>query len=246
MAVTTWTAGEVLAAADLNDTFASKPTFTYGTATPTADADGAIWYDENDTPPTPKFWDGSAWQPFSSGVDDAVISSPAATGSYTDSGVTYNYYTFTASGTLTVGTAGRAQVVVIAGGGGGTNGGGGAGGYLEEDLFLSVGSYTVTIGAGGAGRVVNGGQANSGNRTLFYRVAGDGFARNGGGGGSNTQGAVGASAAGSYNAAGNTGNVWEGNDSGSSLASGGGAASGGGGAGAASAVVTGTVGGNGG
>ena len=57
-----FTAGEVLAAADLNDTFASKPPFAYGTATPTTTVEGFIWYDENSTPPEPKFWDGAAFQ----------------------------------------------------------------------------------------------------------------------------------------------------------------------------------------
>jgi hypothetical protein len=57
-----FTAGEVLAAADLNDTFASKPPFAYGTATPSTTVEGFIWYDENDTPPTAKFWDGSAFE----------------------------------------------------------------------------------------------------------------------------------------------------------------------------------------
>jgi hypothetical protein len=60
-----FTAGEVLAAADLNDTFASKPPFAYGTATPSTTVEGFIWYDENDTPPAPKFWDGSAFQAIS-------------------------------------------------------------------------------------------------------------------------------------------------------------------------------------
>jgi hypothetical protein len=60
-----FTAGEVLAAADLNDTFASKPPFAYGTATPTTTVEGFIWYDENDTPPAPKFWDGAAFQAIS-------------------------------------------------------------------------------------------------------------------------------------------------------------------------------------
>jgi hypothetical protein len=62
-----FTAGEVLAAADLNDTFASKPPFAYGTATPSTTVEGFIFYDENVTPPAPKFWDGSAFQSFGGG-----------------------------------------------------------------------------------------------------------------------------------------------------------------------------------
>ncbi len=62
-----FSAGEVLAAADLNDTFASKLPYAYGTATPSTSVDGFLWYDENDTPPTPKFWDGAAFQALTSG-----------------------------------------------------------------------------------------------------------------------------------------------------------------------------------
>jgi hypothetical protein len=57
-----FTAGEVLAAADLNDTFAEKIPYAYGTATPTTTVDGYVWFDENSTPPEPKFWDGAAFQ----------------------------------------------------------------------------------------------------------------------------------------------------------------------------------------
>ena len=57
-----FTAGEVLAAADLNDTFGSRVPFSYGTATPTTTVDGFVWFDENSTPPEPKFWDGAAFQ----------------------------------------------------------------------------------------------------------------------------------------------------------------------------------------
>ena len=60
--------------------------------------------------------------PFSSGVGAAVYSD-ANTGTYTG----YAYKTFTASGTLTVTTAGFADIVVCGGGGGSGNGGGGGG-----------------------------------------------------------------------------------------------------------------------
>jgi len=138
---------------ELGDTLAAKPTFTYGTATPTADADGAIWYDENDTPPTPKFWDGSAWQPFSSGLAWAVVSSPSATGNYTDgNGDEWNYYEFTSSGSLTISTAGLVDVLIVSGGGGGKGGYyEGTGSWLNGYHELAATTHTVTVGAGGAG-----------------------------------------------------------------------------------------------
>jgi hypothetical protein len=89
--------------------------------------------------------------PFASGVGAAVYSD-ANTGTYTG----YAYKTFTASGTLTVTTAGFADVLVVGGGGGGgrgyfgSGGGGGGGGLLAATVYLEVGTLTVTVGAAGA------------------------------------------------------------------------------------------------
>ena len=77
-----------------------------------------------------------------------------------------------------------ADLLVIAGGGGGGfysgngAGGGGAGGYLEGTKTLSIGTtYTVTIGAGGAG-ISSNVTANNGVNTVAF-----GATANGGGGG---------------------------------------------------------------
>ena len=98
-----------------------------------------------------------SYVPFGSGVGAAVYSD-ANTGTYTG----YAYKTFTGSGTLTVTTAGFADVLIVAGGGGcggdtGANtinaGGGGGGGIFGggvTTVFLPVGTHTVTVGAGGA------------------------------------------------------------------------------------------------
>jgi len=125
-----------------------------------------------------------AWTvvPFGGGdVPSATVSSPAATGQYTDTGVTYDYYTFTSSGTLTVDTAGFADVLVVGGGGGGGNaqgGGGGAGGYLAiTDAYLPAGTLTVTVGAGGAGatastNLLSGANGISSRLASYYGVGG--------------------------------------------------------------------------
>lgn len=67
-------------------------------------------------------------------------------------------YKFTGSGSITVATAGNAEILVIGGGGGagfGGNqpgGGGGAGGYVyRSSVYLPSGAQTITIGAGGSG-----------------------------------------------------------------------------------------------
>ena len=60
-------------------------------------------------------------------------------------------FTFTASGTLSIPTSLVSYLVVAGGGGGGgRQGAGGAGGYRAgSGLFLSGGTYTITVGAGG-------------------------------------------------------------------------------------------------
>jgi hypothetical protein len=252
--------------ADLTSDLASKPTFTYGTATPTADAEGAIWYDENDTPPTPKYWDGSAWQPFSSGIGAAAISSPAATGQYTDTGITYDYYVFTSSGTLTVddngsGFGGFADVLVIGGGGGGGAanigaGGGGGGGHLyATDVYIPAGSLTVTVGAGGSGAagasgtIPSGGGAQNGVASRLGNYYSPGGGGGGGASGTNvvaTAGSNGGSGGGgTYGGAGGGGDI--GNTGGTGSAAGSNFGGGGGGGGnAAGSAGTGSAGGNGG
>lgn len=120
--------------------------------------------------------------PFSGGVGSAVISSPAATGSYSSGGTTYNYYTFTASGTLTVDAAGFADVLVVGGGGAGSGsnsggnqggaGGGGAGGCLNlTNGYLPAGTATIRIGAGGS---ADGGIGGVSLVTPYYGVGGGG------------------------------------------------------------------------
>ena len=118
--------------------------------------------------------------PFSSGVGAANFSD-TATGTYSG----FKYLTFTSSGTITVTTAGFADVVILAGGGAGgfivdpnnSRGGGGAGGLYGlaiETVYLPVGTLTCTVGAGGA---VNGADAGIGN---FSRLGS--FVAFGGGG----------------------------------------------------------------
>ena len=115
--------------------------------------------------------------PFSSGVGAANFSD-AATGTYTG----FKYKTFSSgSGTLTVTTAGFADIVVCGGGGGGGNdpgentvngGGGGAGGTVVlTNFYLPVGTHTVVVGGGGAAGSNTGG-SDSGLGTLCTAVGG--------------------------------------------------------------------------
>ena len=120
--------------------------------------------------------------PFASGVGAAVFSD-TPTGTYTG----FAYKTFTGSGTLTVTTAGFADVVCVGGGasGGystdvGGGGGGGAGGALiVTNAYLPVGTLTVTIGAGGAAPAAGNHRGVNGNTTgvgSYYSSGGGGGA----------------------------------------------------------------------
>ena len=179
--------------------------------------------------------------PFSSGVGAANFSD-TATGSYTG----YKYKTFSASGTITVTTAGFADIVVCSGGGGGGTplGGGGAGGVLiVTNAYLPVGTLTVTVGAGGS--AVAGGWGQPSRLGSYYSVGGAAAIDR------NTPAVSygGSGAGGAYGGyAGTSGTPGIGNNGGAGGASGGPTISsgGGGGAGAVGAAGSGTTGGNGG
>jgi len=82
-----------------------------------------------------------------------------ATGNYTSGGFTYDYWDWTASGSVTLATAGLVDILLVGGGGGGgssagggayAGGGGGAGGVaVLAQVYLPAGTHTVTVGAGG-------------------------------------------------------------------------------------------------
>lgn len=189
--------------------------------------------------------------PFASGVGAAVYSD-ANTGTYTG----YAYKTFTASGTLTITTAGFADIVVVAGGAGGSTntatagGGGGAGGALViTGAYLEVGTLTVTVGAGGATstNTFNSKQGNSSRIGSYYAVGGgaaggrdngvaDGFPGGCGGGGSGSDSQA--------SPLGGSGMSGQGSNGGNGVNNG--AGGGGGGTGAVGANAAGNVGGNGG
>ena len=143
----------------LTSTVAGKVKGYHASTAPGSPSTGDLWV--NSSNQEVKVYNGAAWVNPSNagGIANAVISG-APTGTYTDAGTDYAYYEFTASGTLTVTTAGFADVLVIGGGGGGGSstssagngrGGGGAGGFsLMPGIYVPASSVTVTVGAGGA------------------------------------------------------------------------------------------------
>ena len=96
-------------------------------------------------------------------------------------------YSFTASGTITLGKAGLCDVLLVAGGAGGSRGytsqvygagGSGAGGHLyKQNAYVASGASTITIGAGGVGATTaeHGGPGGQGGSTYgvgFFAVGG--------------------------------------------------------------------------
>jgi hypothetical protein len=197
--------------------------------------------------------------PFSGGVGNAVISD-TPTGSYTG----YNYWSYTASGTLNVTTAGFADVLVIgaAGGGGCIGGGGGAGGHLEiTNAYLPAGALTVTVGAGGAGATAinnvfpGGGNGNTSRLGSYYSTGGGAGGGAYGGAGAQATGFIGGSGGGAGGGGGYAGVSGNGGAGTTGLGNNGGNNStgassygcgGGGGASAVGANGTSSAGGNGG
>lgn len=121
------------------------------------------------------------------------------------------FHTFTSNGTFQIfASVGTVEVMAIGAGGGGggySGGGGGAGNLVVVTSALAVGSYTVTIGVGGAGGNTSvpgsaGGQSRFSATGINIRALGggggaaDGLGIGGGNGGCGGGGAAGAQSAG--------------------------------------------------
>jgi hypothetical protein len=181
---------------------------------------------------------------------DTVSSSWVGLGSFAASGGTvsvsgsYTYHTFTSSGAFVVSQGTKAvEYLVVAGGGSGggmttggsyhgAGGGGGAGGYVAGTFTPTSGTYSVVIGAGGAG--ANSSVGNSGTNTSISgfnatTAVGGGYGGRGNSGQSAASGGSGGGGTREANAGG-AGTSGQGNSGGTNGGSGGNG-SGGGGAG---------------
>lgn len=166
------------------------------------------------------------------GLSSGATFISASGGTTVDSG-NYRYHTFSSSGTFTVSAAPSGKFIdfiIVAGGGGGDaaaapTAAGGAGGVVEKlAQSISTGSFSVTVGTGGATRA-------SGNNSLFNgetaigggrgNTSGIGFSGGSGGGGSSggaalqpTSASGGYGNAGSNNGGGGAGSAASGNQGG--------------------------------
>jgi hypothetical protein len=191
-------------------------------------------------------------------MEEPPVAEMVASGGTETTNGQFKVHKFTADGTLTVTQGGIVQYLVIGGGGGGgsrqnsAGGGGGAGAFRTGTLHIPAGTYSITVGDGGAASGTTG-QGNDGEASVLHTITASG---GGGGGYGNAVGRAsqglgnGSGGGGGYDVAGGSGGDY-GNNGGSGGASGAGKAHSSGGGGGSSAVGTngsntaGGVGGNG-
>jgi hypothetical protein len=159
----------------------------------------------------------------------------------------YKYHIFTSSGTFIVqaGVTSGEYLIVGGGGGGGTfvGGGAGAGGVVTGSTAFSVGTYTVTVGAGAAAQSTNGNNSSLGSLvTAIGGGAGGADGQNPGNGGSGGGGrfvfGTGTSGQGNNGASGLAAPYYQTGGGGGANAAGGAGNSGGGGNGGAGRQLT--------
>jgi hypothetical protein len=239
----TWSPGDTLTASDVNGYLMDQSVMVFaGTAArasaiPTPSA-GMVAYS---TATQLQVYNGSAWVDLSTGYG---VATGGASTAITVGGTAYTLLTFTSDTNLVVTKAGLFDVYLVGGGGGGGTsgdanayGGGGAGQIVQMTNFLTAATYTIDVGAAGAGgssglksSIGTTISAAGGGRGAGYLVAG-GFGQNGGSGGGATSGATAGLA---MSLGGNNGGGSGGNSG----------AGGGGGAGSAGGAGSGTTGGS--
>jgi hypothetical protein len=97
--------------------------------------------------------------------------SPTIT-TYTENGTNFTAYAFTSGGTFSVSNVtAYVDVLVVGSGGGGCSGGGGAGGYVfSNQMAVTAGTYTVTVGLGGNHGQPNSYSATNGTNSAFGTI----------------------------------------------------------------------------
>jgi hypothetical protein len=130
---------------------------------PASPANGMIR--KNTTTGYVEFWDPSSSSWVGIGAFSATGGTVVTSGGFT-------YHVFTTSGNFQVVSGSRnIDYIVVAGGGGSGNnnsGGGGAGGFVGvSNVNANVGSYTVTVGGGGASVSAVGNSGSNGSNSSF-------------------------------------------------------------------------------
>lgn len=121
---------------------------------PSSPVAGQIYY--NTSGGIIKHFDGAEWQQMSNKF--------TATGGAISTFGSYVIHAFTSTGTFTALSSGEIDILLVAGGGAGNSAGGGAGGYvLATGVPVTAGTYTMTVGAGGASQYAYGSNSGSPN-----------------------------------------------------------------------------------
>jgi len=144
---------------DGNVTMAGSFGVTGKTTAPSSPSAGDLWFNSATAvvstigPTSMAVYNGSSWDQMS----NKFSASGGTETTYASGGFNYKVHTFLSSGSFVADSAGPVDILVV-GGGGGTgageyhNGGAGAGGVLHATNYtIPLGTYTITVGAGGAG-----------------------------------------------------------------------------------------------
>lgn len=98
-----------------------------------------------------EYYQNGVWYKLDRSID-ASATGADITNEIVENGVRYRVHTFYGSGSITISRPGEVEYLLVAGGGGGgawVGGGGGAGGFLNGKVFLSAGTYPISVGGGG-------------------------------------------------------------------------------------------------
>jgi len=183
----TFVAGEILTSSDTND-YLMQGILVFADASArnaaiTSPVEGQFAYlsDVNEL----SFYDGSAWEEFSTDPRPAEVSGTTGSpGVATDGSATI--YSFTGDGSITFSRAGFVELLMIGGGGGGGRrggAGGGGGGFLPvSSAYFGATTFTVKPGAGGVGGTSSGADEGQAGGNGFVSSIGDFYVPGGGGG----------------------------------------------------------------
>jgi hypothetical protein len=111
-------------------------------------------------------------------VAEYVVQGVVATGGLIDDVSGYRIHTFLSSDTFVVTNPGTIEYLVVAGGGSGggnssarSGGGGGAGGFKAGTIAVTVGTHTITVGAGGIALAVQDATSDGGSSSIGTLVS---------------------------------------------------------------------------
>ena len=170
--------GDILTSADSGATI-ENATFPTVKLTPTATAsaptgvEGLLYFDSDKN--ALMQYDGSEWLTVSRYSETSLSDATGGTISEYSSGTThYRIHAFYTSGIFTLNGTKSCDILIVGGGGGGGGriGGGGGGGavFHRSGYSLTIGTYNITVGAGGYGGSTNSTPGSMGGSSIAFGV----------------------------------------------------------------------------